>query len=372
MTGTGLAILDAVAVEHVPPSPLAGRWAHEIGEGEPPRWLAKGWLPCGVLAVLYGEPGSFKSFVALDLALSLAAGRDWLGRRTASASALYLALEGGGGVARRIAAWRRHHGIGAPEAFRLVTVPVALIGQDAQADALIAEARFMADAGHAPDLIVVDTLSRALSGGDENGSGDMGALVRAADRVKDETGAAVLLVHHCGKDASRGARGHSLLRGAADVEIEARGAGKLAAELTLTKSKDGEAGLALTAELVSVELGIDADGDPITSLVPVAADTAPLDRRRARLTDRPKIALDALERAIDDAERGPDGRTRHAVRLSVWRDYCDTAGLSLADTPDAKRKAFQRAAERLQSLGFVTVYNDTASLTGQPDKGGQF
>jgi hypothetical protein len=69
-------------------------------------------------------------------------------------------------------------------------------------------------------LVVVDTLSRAMAGGNENAPDDMSAFIRNIDRIRQETGAHVLIVHHCGKDAAKGARGHSCLRAATDTKIE--------------------------------------------------------------------------------------------------------------------------------------------------------
>src|SRR5690606_1496170 len=109
-------------------------------------------------------------------------------------------------------------------------------------------------------LIVVDTLSRALAGGDENASTDMGALVRNVDALRRKVRAHIMLVHHSGKDRAKGARGHSLLRAATDTEIEiSKG------EIVVTKQRDIDGSFSRGFVLEPVEIGRDAEGDPVTS-----------------------------------------------------------------------------------------------------------
>ena len=101
--------------------------------------------------------------------------------------------------------------------FAAIVSPVDLCTDDADLNKLITTI-IACRLGMPVGLIVIDTLSRVMAGGNENAPEDMGALVRNIDRLRDETGGAVLLVHHSGKDLSRGARGHSLLRAATDTE----------------------------------------------------------------------------------------------------------------------------------------------------------
>jgi len=103
--------------------------------------------------------------------------------------------------------------------FLAITSPIDLCSDAADLERLIAMVRGI-DIGTPIGLIIIDTLSRVMAGGNENSPEDMGALVRNIDRLRAETGAATILVHHSGKELARGARGHSLLRAAADTEIE--------------------------------------------------------------------------------------------------------------------------------------------------------
>jgi hypothetical protein len=177
-----------------------------------PEALVSGLIACGSLAVLVGKWKTMKSFVALDMACHVAAGREWCGRTVAKGPALYLLLEGAGDIALRYTAWRSYHGGAHVEHLHLLTAPIRLLS-DIDTAELITLAK-----GLNVSLIVVDTLARAISPGDENGP-DMSRLVANADRLRHETGAAVMLVHHFGKNADSGARGHSALPAAVDCEL---------------------------------------------------------------------------------------------------------------------------------------------------------
>src|SRR5205085_7024209 len=117
-----------------------------------------------------------------------------------------------------------------------------------------------ADLGMPVELIIIDTLSRVLAGGNENAPDDMGSFVRNVDRLRADTGAAVLVVHHTGKDTSRGARGHSLLHAATDTEIETSKddvSGVYTAKVTKQRELPTEG--ALSFSLRQIELGFDQD-----------------------------------------------------------------------------------------------------------------
>jgi RecA-family ATPase len=138
---------------------------------------------------------------------------------------IYCALEGKHGITNRVLAIQQTLGLAddSPGALPLgiVTSSINLLGPTADAPLLIETIKAEAEAIERPmRLVVVDTLSRALAGENENASEDMGALVMNDDAVRNATGAHLLFVHHTGKDAAKGARGHSLLRAATDTKIE--------------------------------------------------------------------------------------------------------------------------------------------------------
>lgn len=225
-------------------------------------WIVKGVLPRAGLALLIGASGSGKTFFALDLVGAIAEGRDWRGRKVAKGRVAYICAEGAGGFRNRVEAYTEHHGIDRA-LFDVGVIPDApnfLLGDDikAVATALRTFGKL--------DVIVVDTYAQVMPGGDENGGVDGGKVVKHCQLLHKLTGAVVLLVHHVGKDSSKGARGWSGLRAAADVEITVERAQDHRAA-TVTKQKDGEEGAEFGFKLNTVTIGQDEDGDDITSCV---------------------------------------------------------------------------------------------------------
>lgn len=266
------------------------------------RPLVKGLLDQGAMTVLYGESNTGKTFVAMDLAFHIAAGMAWGGRRVAKMAVVYVAAEGGAGARKRAAALHARFGTKAEDVpFFFLLAPVNLLRADADLAPLIESIQAI---GLVVGLVVIDTLSRAMAGGDENTSTDMGAMVKHLDAVRSATGAHLLVVHHTGKDRARGARGHSLLRAATDTEIEIADG-----QIEVTKQRDIDKGFGSAFRLDVVQLGIDADGDPITSCTVrlVADGDAVEDAPSAPLTGKEKEvaeAVAALEDACDGAWAG--------------------------------------------------------------------
>ena len=234
-----------------------------------PQWLVVDALPARGLCVLYGEPGSGKSFFVLDLVAHICRGQPWAGRRTRKASVVYVSLEGH--LRDRVEAYQAHHGLcdGDLDGLRVIQgQPLDLLSDGAAAQ-LAASIRAALGDHDGAVVVVLDTLARAMPGGNENAGEDMGAAIAACGALERELGALVILVHHAGKDLSRGARGWSGLRGAADAEIliERDGDNRQA---KLAKVKDGIDGAAVQFSLQVVDLGPRSEVDP---------DAGPAERR---------------------------------------------------------------------------------------------
>ena len=229
-------------------------------------YLVKSLLPAGELAVLFGQPNSGKSFLAMDLAVHVAAGRSWRERRVRRAIVLYCALEGGLTIGRRFnAVWER---IGRPEVslyVRLGTLDLRNNTNDLNEIFAAIEELKRLHPGQ-PVLVVIDTLSQAIPGGDENSSQDMTTLIRNIQKTRDLTGAGFMLVHHAGKDNTKGARGHSSLSGAAATEIEVASDGDERAAY-VRKQRDYRGGEKFEFSLDVVVVGKDEDGDDVTTCV---------------------------------------------------------------------------------------------------------
>lgn len=271
------------------------------------RWLIKNVLPSRGTAVMFGPSGSGKSFLVLDMLQSLASGSDWFGHKVKQCSVTYIALEGEAGVAGRIKAYQARHGSTSLN-IRYVAQPVELLDADDRNE--LAEAILDAGTG---GVVVLDTLSRATPGLDENDSKAMGLIIASAKKLQELVGGLVLLVHHTGKDTGKGMRGHSSLHAALDCAIEVKRNGDNR-EWVLAKSKDGEDGASHPFKLEVVHLGIDLDGDAITSCVIVANQSAQaIAKKTPTLGSNQAIALKALEEslrtAIDfDKDGAPPGR----------------------------------------------------------------
>jgi KaiC/GvpD/RAD55 family RecA-like ATPase len=252
--------------------------------------LIKGLLLVNTLAVIYGEPGSGKTFMAMDMALAVAAGKPWRGRKTKKGLVIYVAGEGAASVQLRVAAYRKTHP-GTDPGIPFCILPQAVDFLDTESvDRLIATIHALeAEVGERAVLIIVDTLSRAMEG-NENAPEVMGRAVNSAERIRaacDE--ATVGFVHHAGKDPSKGARGHTKLNAAIDTEIFVEGkSGVRVAEVK--KQRDLSIGDKFAFELRQVVLGTDADGDAITSCV-VDETATPMPPAITRVKGANKVTL---------------------------------------------------------------------------------
>lgn len=267
---------DAPDAAPAPATPPAVEWFDDIQAALTDSYLVKGVIARESMSVVYGPSNSGKTFFALDLAYHIAIGAGWRGHRVAQAAVLYLAAEGGRGVANRIVALRQMHGV-CDVPFALKRAGMDLLHDQADLQTVYDLARAVqAKTPDLPMLIVIDTLSRVMAGGDENSAADMTALIRNIDAIRAATGAHIMLVHHTGKDAARGARGHSSLRAATDTEIEVQNSeddeGAQHRAAMVTKQRDYQGGETFAFTLETVSLGHDQDGDEVSSCVVKTAD----------------------------------------------------------------------------------------------------
>jgi hypothetical protein len=231
--------------------------------------FVEGLLTDGGASVVYGPSNCGKSFWVLDLAAAVATGKDFRDELEVEPGAVvYVALEGSHGARNRIEALKRAGRLPDSAPLFLCFAPVSLLeaGHDKRLAATVKQAA--EQSATTCRLVILDTLARAMAGGDENKGQDMTLAVKCMDSVREATGAHVLLVHHCGKDEAKGARGHSSLRAAVDTEIEvSRPDGETISTVRVTKQRDLPVGDAMPFSLESVTLGTDRRGKPITSCV---------------------------------------------------------------------------------------------------------
>jgi len=354
------------------PATLIERW-QDVTEPDT-EWLIEGIIPKNAFATLYGQPGSYKSFVALYLAAMLADGRSAFGRRTrpSNGEVLYVAAEGGSGLRKRLDAIERLHEIH-PSNVGFVRHPLDLRGSLAHCDELL---KAIAEGGWKPDLIVIDTLARSFGGGNENSSEDMGAFINIIDYIRTQTGAAVLVVHHSGKDTAKGMRGHSALFGAVDSELEVEkirnapeeGPGVGGGRLKVTKQKDGPDGYSIDYAVEKVMLGGGAgsaeaefgDGDE-NGTVPAQGGRSSLAVREwqdgeVRGVELTEVKLSSVEHAAIAILVGLPANEAGQVRSDVWkRGVVDRGICNENDWPKVRKSLKDVGAFSTDGGRFVTV-----------------
>jgi hypothetical protein len=317
-------------------------------------YMIKGWLDRNCLSMLYGPSNAGKTFVALDMAMHIAASKPWRGLKVNGGPVLYIAAEGGAGIRNRLAAIKRDRPDLATAPFTLLPMGLDLHGQG---DAL-AVCDVIPD--QKPALIVVDTLARSMGAGDENTARDTAMFVRNCDLIRQATGAHVMVIHHTGKDEDRGARGSSALRAAVDNEIQVT----TDWEIISRKQRDQEPPEPLHFKLRSVTLGMDEDGDPVTSAVVDA--TEPPKRERKPLSGKNEVAMQALYEALHGHGHGHGQvklgnsypSNRKVVHVDRWRASCNAHGLTSGVSDSAARTAFKRAKDKLMDLNEVREWGD--------------
>ena len=268
-------------------------------------WRIKHIVPMKGVGLIYGKSQSLKSFVAMHLALSVAQGIPWAGKRVKRAAVVYLCAEGQGGFPKRVAGLTKARGIkGEVDVHIIYTVP-NLGTMEGDLLGLIAA---IEAAGIKPGFMVVDTTAKTIGSAEENGPG-MAAFVWNAGALAEHFGCFVLAVHHVGHgdDAQRRPRGWSGVIGTGDTLIlcEREGEGFETA-LTVQKEKDEASGFALTAHLSRIVLGHDQDGDEISTLVVddvVKAEAVPKGAAKEpiRTPTQRLLLIDVVREAIYEA-----------------------------------------------------------------------
>jgi len=343
---------------------------------EPVEWLIESIIPKRAFVALYAPPASFKSFIALDIAEAVATGRDWMGYRVPKKGAvLYIAGEGHGGMGARVKACKIQNN--SPDGANLYVIRAQINIRSSQEDfdALVAAINeLIAEIDEPLELIILDTLMRMSGGGfNENSSEDMGGFITQAGKIQAIYLCAMLLIHHSGKDITKGLRGHSSLLGAVDTELEIQRQDSVInsadtsvvgnAILTVTKQKDGADSITVGIEVVNVEIGESALGfETITSLAvrpnPEIANSRPKGtKNNSGSGGNQKIELDSLYKAIKakGSYRVVDGTNRFGVSLDDWKDEFWNIKGCTEDDKAAFKKAWLRARERLVAVNKVTI-----------------
>lgn len=331
----------------------------EFASSDPEKWLMKGVLPRAELAVLFGDAGSGKSFLALDWCGAICRGENWNGRTVAKGKCVYVCAEGAGGFKRRLVAYAQEQDI------ELKVLPGVIPEAPnflETADA-VDVTKAIREYGGA-DLVIIDTLSAATPGGNENSGEDIGKVIDHCKKLHHFTDALVLLIHHSGKDASRGARGWSGLRAAADAEIEVTRNGDFRTA-SITKMKDGSDGDKFVFKLKTVVIGVDEDVDEITSCVLEHVDAPAPARTKAPTGMYAKTALRVARELLGDGSSIYNEQLIAAAAVEMPKISDDKR--------DTRRQQMGRAIQKLVDEGYLFMHGEdkvaltTAGEVGEED-----
>jgi hypothetical protein len=348
---------DKPAKEAKPPKTVNIEAWDDI-QDEPVEWLIHGILPRKAFTALYGPPGSFKSFIALDMAEAIATGRPWMGNEIEQQGAvLYICGEGFGGMGARIKACQIHHSTpkGAPIYVIRHQLNLRSSAEDFNA-LMMAVVQLVETTGIEFQLLIIDTLARAFGGGNENDSDAMGSFITSMGKIQEFLACALMVLHHSGKDLAKGLRGHSSLLGAVDTQLEIlRFEDQAKGIISLTKQKDGQDGIRHGFEMVEIEISSSSLGfDPVVSLAVQASDEAANQASKRGKSNsgagkNQRLEMSCLENIVKSKGtiKFIDGQQRMVADLEAWRLELRSR-MGVDETSESKFKtAWSRAKKRL-------------------------
>lgn len=360
---------DAGAIIETPPRQYGRLRVHSVAEilNAPPRaYLLQGLFAVAEFIVLWGQPKTGKSFLALRLAYGLALGRGMWGRKAPHPlRVLYVAAEGAGGMGARLQALRE--ALGDDEGrFAIIAQPAQIgpPGEDAETLREAAKA-------HAADLVIIDTLARTFGDGNEDAAQDMGGFVVECDAIRHETGAAVVVVHHGAKaEDAKTPRGSGALMGAADLILQVKKGAEGAPSVAIVQAaKDDEDGAEMPFRLEVVTVGEREDGTPIETCIAEEAEVGQGKRNAQSLTGKAGQAVKVLSDTVATEgkelprEKGfPSASGMYGVTKKRWREECITRGICVSDNPDNARRVAERAMEAAIKAGAVACRGDLVWL----------
>lgn len=362
--------------DEIPPeeTELPKSWPHTGGYGKPGKFVIEGLVPLGVI-MFYGMSSHFKSYLLISMLCRLAMKTHrWGGRNIKGGVVLYVAAEGGSSVMPRVGAWADKYNDGKPvELFYTYAHPVDL-SVPAQVKGLINEIkRIEFHTGEPLRMVVIDTLSQSMMQGDENSASDVAKFMGGATKVFTETGAAVGIVHHSGKDSSKGMRGSSAAFANADAVIRVERIGD-AVNLLNEKQRTGPAQPTRGYLVPTVQLPDDviaeneAYDDEYTSTEGDVYDPVRLTTERV-FEDVPMAEIEPLMMMVEDGESDIPKRRKTksgASNLDWVLSQIDDAGgeisqkdlRNLWNIADKPYSGFGSAIRRLAKKGFIDVTDE--------------
>ena len=359
-----------------PPRPLDGfgnpkipfLWAKDLPEIDS-KYIIDGLLPAAGVSIIYGVPGAYKSFVALYWASMIASGRPVLdNRETDPGDVIYVVGEGESGQRARWTALREAYHL--DPALRIGFVPTALnlTKDDTDTVELVHEIRRQCP-DRAPKLVIIDTLNTMFGGGDENSAADMGNFLRHCKAIHQnlnldgEKYTAVLVVHHGGKDADRGARGSSALLAGIDASIEvindtSAGSFHRRGHIFVHKMKDGPSKFGVDFLVKPYDLPTTKLTNPAAPYSLYVTPISEADKNEARAQ---AAANNREYRMLIQFLNGDKSCDREAYFPAFNSDYILRKGDEFTDKKEA-RKAMNSALGRLKGYGLISLTETTITL----------
>lgn len=284
------------------------------------------------VVTIYGDSNCGKTFIALDMAFSIALGREWMGRRVRQGAVLYIATESPASIKKRIKAYKRYHHIEGHLPVYIVEKPLNFFYGSADAQDIIALIHQIEDqTGETVLLTIGDTLAQMSAGANENAGTDMSIVMANAESICRETESAFEWIHHSGKNSANGQRGWSGMRAHISTEIEVKEVeGDSVRQLEIMKQRDGEGkGDVYGFTLQPVVVGTTGFGNPATSCV-VLQETPPAKVSPKRESEDARYFKLAVEKTMQ--ETGSNQKDEIRMRFYALKD----------GNPEAKRQAFFR------------------------------
>ena len=301
-------------------------------------WAVKGIFPIQGISAVYGPSGSGKSFLCIELAAAIQEGKPFFDLKTKQTDVIIIGLEGESGYKVRYDAWKT---------INVRDIPFKTVLRQSFNVTIDKDVADLAEAVPKGCVVIIDTMNQSAPTIDENASKDMGSVIRGLKQLQTLTKGLVIIVHHTGKNETRGLRGHSSLHAAMDAEIEVQGDPESPKKsFKTTKVKDGAAGKSFPFELIPVDLGEDEDGEPITSCY--VKPTPSFELRKTTtgtLGENQKIAMEVIDellKANGDLAEGEDGW--QLIYAEVREDIADRL------TQVEKKRRSSRSKEALTGL----------------------
>ncbi len=306
-----------------------------------PEWLVSEVLPRRGLAMIWGESGAGKSFFALDLAAAISRGVKWRDRPVTKGRAVIVVAEGEHSFGLRLKAYAAKHGVSLADMPAVIPAAPNLSLKSDVKELIGALKRSGAQ------FVAFDTLSMCATSVDENSAQQMGQVVSLAKSIYRELDACVCLIHHSGKDTTRGARGSSVLRPAMDLEILVEGDGETG-EAKIEKLKDAARGARFPFKLEFVQLGVSQkSGKPFGSLCVEPTESSykgsPLSPNSAAILAKARELL----------------KGRESMPLKELAESCRTV---IEVLPKNYTRTFKRAVSELTTRGGLVKDGESVKL----------